>query len=237
MEPVAAAPLWFSRQALQAVDQRAETEYGLCVQVLMENAGRNLAEVTRAYCHAGSRILVLAGGGNNGGDGLVAARHLANIGHPVEVILLTPGQQIVGSPAGQLHTIRRMAMVVHETAAMNHLESWLEKSHVDDAIIDAIFGTGLKRPVTGDIAHAIARVNDSGRRVISADIPSGLDCDTGQPLGIAVRAAHTVSFCGMKIGFAKAAAIGYVGQCSIGDIGVPRRLLEELAVDATGLSD
>ncbi len=230
MKPVAPEPLWFSRADLAEIDRRAVQDYGIPVLTLMENAGRAVAEITQAYIHADSRILVVAGPGNNGGDGLVAARHLRNRGHPVQ-ILLAAGPEKFSGPAGeQLRTIRAMELpVLTDTEAAEALRRWVNESHVDEAIIDALFGTGLSRPVTGLFAAWIETINQSGRRVVSADIPSGLDCDTGQPLGCAIQAAHTVSFCGIKIGFAQPEAARYIGQCSIGDIGAPRRLLEELA--------
>lgn len=229
------AALWFSRRSLTEIDRRAAADFGLSIAALMENAGRALAEITRAYTHADSRVLVLAGPGNNGGDGLVAARWLANFGQPVRILLLAAPEKFTGPAAEQLNTVQRMSLTIQhlDTAnpAADILASWIDNSNVDDAIVDAIFGTGLTRSVTDGVAAAIQKVNESNRRVISADIPSGLDCDTGEPLGIAVRATHTISFCGMKIGFSRPGAIGYAGQCSIGDIGVPRCLLEELAVE------
>ncbi len=228
-------PLWFSRAALAEVDRRAVNDFGMTISALMENAGRVLADITRAYTHAESRIIVLAGPGNNGGDGLVAARHLANCGHTVDVLLLAPRNKFRNTAGEQLATITRMGITIDEPTGPlpvdEVLAAWLERSHVDDAIVDAIFGTGLTRPVTGDVAAIMDRINASNRRIISADIPSGLDCDSGLPLGTAVRATHTVSFCGMKIGFAQPTAISFTGQCSIGDIGVPRCLLAELAVE------
>ncbi len=229
------AALWFSRRSLTEIDRRAAADFGLSIAALMENAGRALAEITRAYTHADSRVLVLAGAGNNGGDGLVAARWLANFGQPVEILLLAAPEKFKGPAGEQLNTVQRMRLKIHDqnttVPVADTLAGWIESSYVDDAIVDAIFGTGLARPVTNGVAAVIQKVNESNRRVISADIPSGLDCDTGEPLGIAVRATHTISFCGMKIGFSRPGAIGYAGQCSIGDIGVPRCLLEELAVE------
>lgn len=230
-ESTAPAALWFSRRSLTEIDRRAVADFGLSIAALMENAGRALAEITRAYTLADSRVLVLAGAGNNGGDGLVAARCLSNFGQPVEILLLAPPEKFKGPAADQLHTVQRMGIPIYNHTAADTIARWIANSNVDDAIVDAIFGTGLARPVANGAAAVIQSANESNRRVISADIPSGLDSDTGEPLGIAVRATHTVSFCGMKIGFAKPSAIGYLGQCSISDIGVPRALLEELAVE------
>ena len=222
--------LWFSRAQLMEVDRRAVEEFGISVLMLMENAGREVAQVARSYMMEGSSVLILAGAGNNGGDGLVAARHLANHGHRVRILLTVDEHKFTGAALTQLQIIRKMgiplAILPRQREAFTQ---WLEHSDVGDAVVDAIFGTGLNRPLDGSIQDLIAQVNQSSRRVISVDIPSGLDCDTGQPLGIAVRAAHTVSFCGMKIGFESAEAISYLGQISIGDIGAPQALLQACA--------
>lgn len=219
--------LWFSRAQLMQVDRRAVEEFGISVLMLMENAGREVAQVARSYTMEGSSVLILAGAGNNGGDGLVAARHLANHGHRVTILLTVDEHKFTGAAQTQLQIIRKMgiplAILPRQKEAFTQ---WLEHSDVGDAVVDAIFGTGLNRPLDGSIQELIAAVNQSNRRVISVDIPSGLECDTGQALGGAVRATHTVSFCGMKIGFEAADAISYLGQLSIGDIGAPQSLLQ-----------
>ena len=222
--------LWFSRAQLMQVDRRAVEDFGLSVLVLMENAGREVAQVTRSYLMEGSSVLILAGAGNNGGDGLVAARHLANHGHRVMILLTVDEHKFTGAALTQLQIIRKMQIPLAFLARQKDaFKQWLENSDVGDAVVDAIFGTGLNRPLDGSIQELIAQVNQSNRRVISVDLPSGLDCDTGRSLGIAVQAAHTVSFCGMKIGFESADAISYLGQISIGDIGAPRALLQACA--------
>jgi hydroxyethylthiazole kinase-like uncharacterized protein yjeF len=220
--------LWFSRAGLAQVDRRAVEEFGIPIMVLMENAGRAVAQVTRAYTNPESQVLIIAGPGNNGGDGLAAARHLANLGHQVQILLTGEAKKYSGAAAQQLGIVQKMALpILASSDPIAAFNQWLESSNVDDAIVDGIFGTGLSRPVSGSIAGLIDAINDSQRRVLSIDIPSGLDCDTGQPLGTAVRAVHTVSFCGMKIGFHNAEAIAYLGQISIGDIGAPQKLLQE----------
>ena len=222
--------LWFSRAGLMEVDRRAVEDFGIEVPVLMENAGRQVAEVTRSYMMEGSAVLILAGAGNNGGDGLVAARHLANRGHRVQILLTADEHKFSGAAQRQLHIARKMEIPVAILPGQKDaLTRWLENSDVGDAVVDAMFGTGLNRPLDGPVKDWIMQLNQANRRVIGVDIPSGLDCDTGQALGIAVQAAHTVSFCGMKIGFETADAIGYLGQISIGDIGAPEALLRACA--------
>ena len=116
------------------------------------------------------------------------------------------------------------------TAALAALADWLQTSGPNDIIIDGIFGTGLSRPVLGPAAELIDAINKANRRIVSVDIPSGLDCDTGQPLGSAIRATLTVSFCGLKVGFASAGATKYTGEVITAAIGFPQSLLQSLAV-------
>jgi NAD(P)H-hydrate epimerase len=222
--------LWFSRAGLMEVDRRAVEDFGIEVPVLMENAGRQVAEVARSYMMEGSAVLIIAGAGNNGGDGLVAARHLANRGHQVQILLICDESKFTGAAQKQLQIVRKMELPVVILPRQNDaLIRWLENSDVGDAVVDAMFGTGLNRPLDAPVKDLIMQLNNANHRVISVDIPSGLDCDTGQALGIAVQAAHTVSFCGMKIGFESADAIRYLGQISIGHIGAPVALLQACA--------
>ncbi|MGC8625470.1 MAG: NAD(P)H-hydrate epimerase [Phycisphaerae bacterium] len=222
--------LWFSRSGLMEVDRRAVEQFGIPMVALMENAGRQVADITRSYTLEGSAVLILVGAGNNGGDGLVAARHLANRGHAVRIVLTTEESKFKGAAQRQLQIVRSMNLPVQVLPQHTQaLSQWLEQSHTGDAIIDSMFGTGLNRPLDGLVRELILNLNAAGQRVVSVDLPSGLDCDTGKPLGAAVQAAHTVSFCGMKIGFESPEAIRYLGQISIGDIGAPLALLQACA--------
>lgn len=223
--------LWFSRAALAAIDRRALDDYHLPILTLMENAGRAVAEAAFRHLKLGKGALILCGPGHNGGDGLVAARHLANGGIHVEILLLEPRDKHAPALAAQLRTIEAMKLPV-KTLSADHAElrDWIVESDPQDLVIDALFGTGLSRPVTGLARDVIHALNVSRRTVIAVDIPSGLDADTGAPLGDAVRAAETVSFCGLKLGF-KTAAL-YTGKVSIADIGAPAELLQACACPA-----
>jgi NAD(P)H-hydrate epimerase len=220
--------LTFSRDALRELDRRAVDEFHIPILVLMENAGRAVAEVALRNLHKGPRrALILTGPGNNGGDGLVAARHLHNAGVSVSVILLGQREQYKNAAGTQLAIVD--AMKLHtEVLSPDHAElrDWLVESDPSDIIIDALFGTGLSRTVEGLAADVIRAVNASKRTTLAIDIPSGLDADTGQPLGTAIRATETVSFCGLKRGFANAPA--YTGKVTVADIGAPRELLLQL---------
>jgi len=220
--------LTFTREALRELDRRAVEEYRIPILVLMENAGRAVAEVGRRLLKKNARALVLAGPGNNGGDGLVAARHLHNAGVPVSILLLAGRERYRDAAATQLAIVDAMHLAV-DTITPGHAElrDWIVDSSPGDLLIDAIFGTGLTRAVEGVAAEVIRAANMSRHPILAVDIPSGLDCDTGRPLGEAIRATETVSFCGHKKGFAEAR--GYLGKVIVADIGAPRELLEQLA--------
>jgi NAD(P)H-hydrate epimerase len=221
--------LVFSRRAVREVDRLAVEQYGIPSIVLMENAGLHLAEVALDLSESDPpRILVACGPGNNGGDGLCAARHLHNEGAQVEIVLIAPESAVKGDAAVHLRTVKAMGLPVHaEPHALRKAAARLGP----DVIIDALLGTGLERAVEGAMAEAIGALNalgDGGATILSADLPSGLDCDRGVPLGAAVRATATVTFVGLKAGFLQLSAQEYIGDVMIADIGAPRELVERL---------
>jgi NAD(P)H-hydrate epimerase len=189
--------------------------------VLMENASRALQSAARRMLDeiAAPRgpVLILCGSGNNGGDGWALARHLHNDG--VEVTVAPLGEPDAEGDAGINCRICR-AMGITEIGL-----DQLERQPEPALIVDALLGTGLTRTVKGRAADIIAWINDQEKPVLAVDVPSGLDCDTGRPLGIAVKAAVTVSFVGSKPGFYELPAQKHVGEVVIGDIGVPRQLV------------
>ena len=224
----AAPVLTFTRAALKELDRRAVEEFHIPILVLMENAGRAVAETAHRHIRLGKSALIICGPGNNGGDGLVAARHLANANIPVQILLLQPPESFGDAPAVQLQIVQAMKLpVAVESADHSQLRDWIVESDPADIVIDAIFGTGLSRPIDGLARDVIHALNVSRRTIVAVDIPSGLDCDSGKPLADAIRAAETVSFCGLKPGFKSAPA--YTGKISIADIGAPIQLLRQLA--------
>jgi len=227
------AALIFTRAALRELDRRAVEEYHIPIVVLMENAGRAVAEAALRHVKGQRRALILAGPGNNGGDGLVAARHLHNAGVAVSVLLLAAREHYKDAAAVQLAIVEAMRMPV-ETVTAGHAElrDWMVDALPEDLIVDALFGTGLSRRVEGLAAEVIGAVNGSGHPILAVDIPSGLDCDTGGLVGgggaeAVIRAVETVSFCGGKKGFGKARQ--FTGKVTVADIGAPRELVRELA--------
>jgi NAD(P)H-hydrate epimerase len=223
--------LLFNRAALREIDRRAVEEFSIPVLLLMENAGRAVAQAALRHLKPSASVALLCGSGNNGGDGLVAARHLHNASIPVHLFLLDPPSKFKNEPATHLAIAEKMKLPI-ETLTPGHAElrDWIVDGHPDDLIIDALFGTGLCRPVAGLAAEVIVASNASRRTILSIDIPSGLDTDTGEPLGAAIRAAETISFCGNKLGFTQPGAAAYTGKITIADIAAPLELLRELAM-------
>lgn len=197
------------RQA-QSFDKFAQEKLGVPSIILMENAGRSVAEEARGA----KTVAVVCGTGNNGGDGFVAARHLLNSGTKVSLCLVGPRAKLKPDAKANLNILLKMGIKIKKTLA------GLAKH---DLIIDALFGIGLNSPVTGPYRAAIEAINDSGVPVLAVDVPSGLDADTGKVLGVAVRAKKTVTFAAPKQGFFKADGPAYCGRIIIRDIGVARR--------------
>ena len=220
--------LVFDRENIRAVDREAIERYGVPGLVLMENASRGLFDAAMAMLDRveGSEdvarsAIIVCGSGNNGGDGYALARHLHNAG--IEVSLALLGQPQPSSDAAINRAICR-AMNLREIELRD-----IAPLRAADLLVDAIFGTGLDRPVTGRAAEIIAWMNECGRPILAADLPSGLDCNTGEALGVAVRASRTVTFVGWKTGFLNPASRQYTGEITVGDIGAPRELIERHA--------
>lgn len=228
-----AHPLIFTRAALQEYDRLAVRECLVPAAVLMENAARHVADVALDGLERDDPVVVVCGPGNNGGDGFAAARHLHNAGLPVHVV------DCSGAADGDLSReslvnrmiAKRMGMSWHPWAAGLRLGSLPGAAASPGLIIDALLGTGLSRPVTGDVADAICAINaagESGIAVLSVDCPSGMDADSGRALGACVRASVTVSFVGLKEGFLTLEAQPMLGEVVVADVGAPRKLAERL---------
>lgn len=219
------APLIFDRHSIREVDRIAIEEYGIPGVVLMENAARGAAAIAIDMLAEtggpnGRKILIVCGAGNNGGDGYAMARHLHNADSAI--ILMPLGEPRPGTDAAINREIYRK-MGLHEVGVTER--PLLPRV---DLLVDAMFGTGLDRPVTGLAADVIDWINASSARVLAVDVPSGLDADTGRPLGTVVRADQTATFAGLKRGFRSSDAAAFLGEVHVVDIGVPKELLERL---------
>ncbi|WP_169978043.1 NAD(P)H-hydrate epimerase [Tautonia rosea] len=213
-----------SRDEVRSIDLRAADELGLPTLVLMENAGRGAAACLRDAAGPEPRpVLILCGPGNNGGDGAVVARHLDAWGWPVRVRWTVSADQLRGDPAAQHAILHRAGFDQRTLTDTNDLATELSWA---DWVVDGLLGTGLTRAVEGLLRDMIETVNASAKPVLALDLPSGLDCDTGQPLGVAVRAQVTTSFVARKRGFDAPGASDWTGTVQVVEIGVPGLLLD-----------
>lgn len=227
--------LVFTREAVREVDRTAVERYTIPSMVLMENAAIHAAGVALEMVAAQRepRVLIVCGPGNNGGDGLAMARHLSNAGARVEVVLSGAGDRLRGDAGTNLGIVLAMGLPVlepgHDGAAAVLRERAV--SPCPHLIVDAILGTGAVKTVRGPMMELIEEVNRIGAHgapILAVDVPSGLDADTGLPLGAAVRATRTVTFVGIKQGFLNTAAAAYTGRVVVAGIGAPRQLVERL---------
>ncbi len=219
------AERYITREQARAADRRAVERFGVPSIVLMENAGRGAAELLLELGVTG-RVVVCAGKGNNGGDGFVVARRLRLHGRSVHIVLFCKPEELRGDAETNFAVVRAMGLPV--TVVRNVADpSW--RAELDDAqwVVDALLGTGARGEVREPFVSAIEAVNAARAKVLAVDLPSGLDCDTGQPLGACVRADHTVTFVAQKVGFRQPSAAPYLGSVHVLDIGLPAELLLE----------
>src|SRR5215510_7100867 len=216
---------------MRDADRRTIEEIGLPSLVLMENAGRQtVAAMEAMYADLAERqVAVLCGRGNNGGDGFVVARTLAQRGVGVSVFLVGRVADVRGDARTNLEILGRLGHTIVEIADSQAWE--LHFSEVSDCtlIVDAIFGTGLNAPVSGLIESVVADVNSSGIPVVSIDLPSGLSADSHEPIGPSIEAGLTVTLAAPKLSLVLPPADIRAGDIVIADIGVPSEIID--AVD------
>ncbi|MBN2456070.1 MAG: NAD(P)H-hydrate epimerase [Sedimentisphaerales bacterium] len=213
-----------SRDQVRAFDAWAINELGIPGVVLMENAGRSCAELIKEKLKskAKPKVCIFCGTGNNGGDGYVIARQLLNNNFMVKVVIIGDRKKIKGDAAINLQILQKLSQSIEsldlETSRIaSRIKSFTAGA---DMLVDGIFGTGLEGPVRGDYKILIDSINSQICPILAIDIPSGLDCDTGQPLGTAIRADYTVTFAAAKAGFKSATALQYTGQVFVASIGI-----------------
>jgi NAD(P)H-hydrate epimerase len=217
-----------TREQARLLDQRAMTAFGVPGIVLMENAGRGMAELLVAMAVRGP-VVVCCGKGNNGGDGLVIARHLDLAAIPVHILLFADPAELAGDAAIN-HGICVKAGLFVEVFRLDGFDEGRLQTALTSAewIVDALFGSGLQGAVRAPWDRMIATINASPARRFAVDLPSGMDADTGEPLGACVRADHTATVVAMKAGFAQPVAQPWLGQVHVIGMGAPRKLLDEI---------
>src|SRR3990170_2115416 len=216
---------------IRSIDRIAIEKYGITGLELMENAGRGVADVVKtAMPSPGGRIAIMAGKGNNGGDGYVAARHLHNSGFKVTVFSLGRTGEIKGDAALNAASWLKMGGEVREllsSADLKAAESSLRHSSI---VVDAIFGTGLEKDITGIHAETVDLVNSVDKKIISVEIPSGIHATTGAVLGRAVKAHITATMAMPKLGLFLFPGRSFSGIVEVVDIGVPKEMVEDEAI-------
>lgn len=213
-------PRLLTREQVRNVDRVAIEELGLPGIVLMENAGRGATEILLKQPNV-DRVVICAAGGNNGGDGFVIARHLMLAGYEVQIWLFSPSEKLSGDARVNYQVASRLGIPITQCDPERIDQSLEEALKSADWIVDALFGTGLSSEVRPPFAQLIDRINQVETPVLAVDLPSGLDCDTGQPLGTAIQATKTVTFVAGKVGFSQPGASTWTGEVDVVSIGVP----------------
>ncbi len=219
---------------MRELDRQAIEEVGIPSLVLMENAGRTTCQILRReFPELTGPVAVLAGRGNNGGDGFVVARYLAQAGIPVAVFLTAARDQVRGDARVNLEVAARLGLEIIEIKEEKDLNPLAHRLARSALIVDALLGTGLNSEVRGLMAGEIEEINRLRPPVLAVDIPSGLCADTGRPLGAAVQAEVTVTFGWPKIGQILPPGRDYTGRLWQVDIGIPPALAAGVAVELT----
>jgi len=222
-----------TRQEVRAVDRAAIEVLGIPGIILMENAGRNCAEAIEQFLGANTaaRVAIVAGPGNNGGDGYVISRRLAMLGFQTVTYIICPREKISGDAETNLNAITSLRHDIRFPDS-DQLGDFAAELAGFDLLVDAIGGTGVRGALRGAAATAVRQINLVGKPVVAVDIPTGLDCDTGQVDGPAIKADLTVTFVAMKKGFTLGNASDYTGRIVVADIGVPADLVCSISAES-----
>jgi NAD(P)H-hydrate epimerase len=217
-----------TREQSRLVDKLAVEQYGMTGLMLMENAGRGVADVLCSLGIAGP-VVVCCGKGNNAGDGFVIARHLDLRGHAVRVLLWAEASELIGDAAVNFRILQKTAVPI-EIFGNRHDAARLEEFLSGAAwIVDGLLGTGARGEPRPPLDAVIDQLGAASAPKLAIDVPSGLDCDTGEPSRHTIRAAETCTFVTAKPGFLLPSAAPFVGRLHVLDIGQPRGLVEKIS--------
>jgi len=223
------SPPW-SRSQARRLDREAPERLGMPSLLLMENASAALAAAIRQICgenEAPGELVFLCGPGNNGGDGYAAARRFLGGGLPTSILALdAPDPSRAPDAALNREIFLRSGGRLEPLPAPDRLPDRLRAREA--LLVDALFGTGLSRPLEGRALALVEAVARAGRPVVAVDLPTGLDADSGEVLGAAIPARVTVTFAAPKRGFALGEGPALVGRIVVADLGVPPWLVEEI---------
>ena len=215
-----AGVVFVTADEMRKIDDMTIREFRVDVLMLMENAGRATAMLAMRMLRGtilGKRVACLVGGGNNGGDGMVAARHLANWGADVKVIVGTTKDKMKDVPLGQLHILEKMGVPILST-------DYALRDY--DLLIDSLIGYGLEGNPRDRVAMMIEGANSSGHPVLALDLPSGMNATTGEAYDPCIKATATLTLALPKTGFLSPSASPYVGDLYLADISIPRKVYQ-----------
>ncbi len=217
-----------SVQQMRDLDKNAIARYGITQEMLMENAGQAVYfTILRQMGMEHKKFVFFCGGGNNGGDGLVVARKVHSNGGRVTVFLLSDPAKYKGSALLNYQIAQKLGFPLYR---LQSIEEAVQALRAADVIVDAIFGTGLDRPVEGIYKTLIEQINQSGKTIVSVDIPSGVNGNNGQILSVAVKADYTITFGLAKYGNLLYPGFKYNGNLSVTHISFPPELYNEESI-------
>lgn len=217
-----------TRTQVRRVDELAVSQYGMVGLQLMENAGRNAAEIIDTRFGPRGHASIACGAGNNGGDGFVIARHLHNRGWSVACVLAGAESKLSPDCATNFGIVRKMDLPVRHIMEGSQVPAAMSGLATRTVLVDALLGTGFSGEVRSTMAELITELNGIPRRaMVAIDVPSGLDCDSGAPANPTIRADLTITFVAPKIGFQYPGAQAFTGEVIVADIGAPRNLIVE----------
>lgn len=211
---------------MREIDRIAIEEYKIPGIVLMENAARSAYDIISKELEIKDKILVVCGCGNNGGDGFAIARMLKHDGFFVSVVIIGESQIIKGDAKINLDIIKNLNINIVEINSDKGYNKFKEVIENKDIIIDAILGTGCSRVLDGYMKRVVEDINEANVKVFAIDVPTGINADNGQVMGICVKAYKTITFCLPKVGLYLLEGAAYTGEVIVTDIGIPKNIIE-----------
>lgn len=209
----------YDREESRRFDREAEERFGMPTLLLMENAGRGAAElIAEEFSGSLERVVIIGGAGQNGGDAWVVARHLLSKGAGVVSYRAVDEERIKGDARVNYDILSALDRAPRPVASVDAIKPALEGATL---IVDGLFGTGLSRPIEGKLRAIIEAMNAARAPIVSLDLPSGIDCDTGERLGAAVEASLTIAFLGEKRGLIQSPGRGAAGTIRTVSLGLP----------------
>lgn len=226
-------------EEMRGIDQRASQEYGVASLILMENAGIRVVEVAETYLENSTlrRVVIVAGKGNNGGDGLVVARHLMNSGARVDTFLLGDPEEMTPDTRVNYEILRKMEARLFPLKDEDGLNRLLISTLSADLIIDALYGISFRGRLREFDSQVVSIMNQARKPIVAVDIPSGVEADTGRVIGEAVRASWTVTLALPKLGLLLEPGCSFAGRVTVADISIPSKLLSEKTLKTSLLTE